>query len=425
MRTVAIRWMCLAVTAASLFVATTPASAATAAGSDYVFLIDGTGTMRQHERGEATAEQLKAFVDRLSPGDRISVYRYGEAPSSMLATYPMAVAGESSRTSIKEALKFVFNADRTDMTRGLELAWSERQKVFPGWFGDGAERTGRSAFVVLLTDGKLIPVYRSWSQYDQVYSESRKRLLELASLFGDEGVAIHTVGLGPAEKTDGDLLRDIAKRSGGRYYHAPSSDALAGTFSEMTSDIVVGSTGIKPRLLSIFDSARAADSAPTRTAVESSVRPPRTFPGDLHITLWEWSNAAMALLLGFVALGSHKRQSWATHFTRPIGRREIRVKGYLRPVDPPGITSARACIPIENPGLPAVEVGKGTQFANDLRETLVEFIGTDDGTPPVLRYVSGSVKVDGEELLTERKLQDGSTIELERWTYMYLRGSRR
>ncbi len=432
------RWMCLAVTAASILATTTPASAS----ADYVFLIDSTGTMGRLGWGEPTIEQVKVFVDHLSPGDRISVYRYGEEPSSMLATYPMAVTGEASKTSIKEALRSVFDAERTDMTRGLELAWSERQKVLPGWFGDEADRAERSAYIVVLTDGKLIPVYNDWSKYDQIYRASRTRLLELASLFGDEGVAIHTIGLGPADKVDGDLLRDVAERTGARYHHAASSDAVAGAFSEVTSDIVAarmtthtpqktnvaaGNTGTVSSPSSLFDDARADDSAPTGTVVGTPDHRALAPGGALYVTVWQWANAGIALLLGFVALGSYRRKMWAGYFTRPLGRQTVRVRGYLKRVgfDSPGVISARPHVSIENLGLPSIPVGKGARFLNELDETLVEFIGTEDGTPPVLRYVRGSVKVDGEELLTETKLRDGSTIELESSTYVYLRGKRK
>ena len=112
-------------------------------------------------------------------------------------------------------------------------------------------------------------------------------------------------------------------------------------------------------------------------------------------------------------------------FTRAIGPQEQRVRGYLKPVDPPGSASARAIIGIENPGLPTLEVGQGTPYASFVRETLIEFVGTRDGTPPVMHVLRGEVTIDGEAIEEEQKLRDGQVITIEGAMYMYLRGSRK
>jgi ribosome-associated protein YbcJ (S4-like RNA binding protein) len=54
----------------------------------------------------------------------------------------------------------------------------------------------------------------------------------------------------------------------------------------------------------------------------------------------------------------------------------------------------------------------------------VEFVGTTDGSPPLLRAESGIVTVEGEAA-TARKLRDGDVIEIEGLRYQYLRGNRR
>ena len=102
----------------------------------------------------------------------------------------------------------------------------------------------------------------------------------------------------------------------------------------------------------------------------------------------------------------------------------MRVRGYLKPIDPPGVSTARPCVGLENPGTKTVRVGLGTPYASYARETSVEFIGTRDGTPPEIRVVSGTVLVDGEVVET-KQLADGDIIEIEGLQYQYLRGNRR
>jgi hypothetical protein len=135
--------------------------------------------------------------------------------------------------------------------------------------------------------------------------------------------------------------------------------------------------------------------------------------------------AAIALLMGAVALGTERRSRWvAPFFGHLFGTGPARVRGYLKPVDLPGKMTARANVGLENPGLSSVRVGAGTPFIDTLRETEVEFVGTKDGTPPELRVERGTVLVDGVEVQS-KQLEDGDVIEFEGQTYRYLRGNRR
>ena len=132
----------------------------------------------------------------------------------------------------------------------------------------------------------------------------------------------------------------------------------------------------------------------------------------------------LAAFIGLVAVGSEKRQRWATRFSTAVfGTGERRVRGYLKPVDPAGTNSARANVGLENPGVDKIKVGCGTTFLPHI-QTTVEFIGTTDGTPPELHVESGQVTVEGK-IVTTRKMKDGDILELEGMRYQYLRGNRR
>ena len=146
---------------------------------------------------------------------------------------------------------------------------------------------------------------------------------------------------------------------------------------------------------------------------------------DLADTAYETLVGILGVIMGFVAIGVQRKQSWTRTFTKPLLRKEIRVKGYLRPVYRGDCIGARSCVPIENPGLPTVEVGEGTELAGDLSGLLVEFVGTPDGTPPTLRVMKGRACVNGEPVEESRRLEDGDVLELGSREYTYLRGSRR
>lgn len=136
------------------------------------------------------------------------------------------------------------------------------------------------------------------------------------------------------------------------------------------------------------------------------------------------SAGILAIFIGMIAVGTEKRQRWAVRFsTNLFGTGEKRVRGYLKPIDTPGTSSARACIGLENPGVESVRVGSGTSFIPHVEAT-VEFIGTKDGSPPELHVESGSVTVDGEASKI-RQLKDGDVIDIDGTRYQYLRGNRR
>ncbi|MFH1501697.1 MAG: hypothetical protein ABIG03_01490, partial [Candidatus Eisenbacteria bacterium] len=227
-------------------------------GTDYVLVIDCTGTMRFEGKGEATEQAVEAFLDALCPGDCVTVYGYGEGAFAALAEYPVVLESEATKERAKQMLSLPFDDDRTDITSGLELAWNERSWIFPNT-SEGSPRTPGTSCVILLTDGKLIPNYDDYAQYDSIYSASRSRLLELGDLFGQHGIPVYTVGLGAADKVDGDLMAAVSRRSGGRYYHAASSGDLSVVFGTLADNVV------RPREL-VEPVAAPGETEPVQTA---------------------------------------------------------------------------------------------------------------------------------------------------------------
>jgi hypothetical protein len=400
--------------------AVTPAPASV----DYAFLVDNTGTMRYGDRGAMTLVALSRFVDMMEPGDRVSVFSYGEVARPVLSSYPVEIHDDLTKTTVRGQLAFDFSADRTDITAGVDLVWREREHVFPRHCNGSGE-----ALLVLLTDGKLVPVYDDYSKYEGIYRESRTRLRELARAFGAEGIPIYAVGVGSSEKIDAKHLASISEWSGGASYHVTSAqklpDIYAGIWEDTRPDVIVESDQTRPsetRGFQIVESAAAGERAPTPRGSVVSSRSAVLHPFDLA---YRASTGAVALFLGLVVVGARRRQPWAEFFTRALGPQEQRVRGYLKPVDLPGTQMARAIIGIENPGVPTLEIGHGTPYAGYAKHTVIEFVGTRDGKPPTMRVPKGEVTVDGELVTDEWPLRDGQIVCIEGVQYMYLRGSRR
>ncbi len=445
----------VALLGACILTAVVPASAwAVQSGADYVLLVDCTGTMQYGSRGVATLEAIEQFVGSLDEGDRVSVYGYGEEPFAALASYPATVGSQAERKTLCAAMNLPFTADRTDITRGLDMVWKEREKVFSRALSGRTKATEGSAYVILLTDGKLIPIYTDYSEYDAIYGQSKRRLRELGGLFAEAGIPVYSVGLGQAEKVEGELLTQLSETSGGVYRNAASSDRLPGVFDDLMGDVIgqpVAVAQIDPPVdvstveVGGEDALMVADPMPTtgrersgafldgivETASASETTQTNRAEaalassfGSVGRQVYQSVVGVLGVVMGFVAIGIHRRQAWTGAFTKPLLKKDIRVKGYLRRVLPEGVIAAHRNIPIENPGLPVLEIGVGTDYAAELRETILEFAGTTDGSPPLLRAVKGSVRVAGEPVDQVRALVDGDIIECEGKAYKYLRGQR-
>ncbi len=414
---------------AVLFLLCATPVAVAGSGVDWVVLVDDTGTMRYQSRGDMTVKAIAEFVSLTERGDRISICSYGERPASVLPANPVVIEDESSKDYVTSHTAFGFNADRTDITAGLEYVWQERARLFPGLAADDGK--GSAAVIVLLTDGKLIPVYRTYAQYEATYDRSRRRLLELASLCADEGIRICTIGLGRKSKVDGELLADISARTGGTYRHVASASNVAGAYRAVAREqrpLAPVEVVKAPSVLDVQDAAAASETSgsPQEKKLERKrveARPLSAFSA-LSSEFCLGSAGILAIFVGMIAVGTERRQRWAMCFSTSLfGTGEQRVRGYLKPIDVAGTASARPCVGLENPGVESVRVGSGTSFLPSVA-AIMKFTGTKDGSPPELRVESGTVTVEGEAVTT-RKLRDGDVVDIEGHRYQYLRGNRR
>ena len=431
-----------------VFLLSETASALEGTAVHCVVLMDETGTMRFHGRASASVDATQDVIGELEPGDWLSVYGYGEGARALAGVCPVQILGSDSRERAASGTSFFFDDDRTDITAAFELVWSDLESARQS----GEPWSELNTVILLVTDGKLIPVYDDYSKYDSVYRRSKRTLLELASSLGKKGIPVYAIGIGSSESLDEELLSSIASRAGGVFVEVGRASELR----DACADIVVSAE----RLLasdapgSTRASAHGARAKPEAEhdgsggiswteAAEASERTsgallepearetacdesrPISLIGCLPPGMFERYAAALAVVVGIVAVGIQRKRAWASVFTREMfGGGQVRVRGYLVPVDPDGITTARPNIGLENPGVESLKIGTGTPYAAYVTDTVIEFFGTRDGTPPILNVERGDVRVDGKVIQTA-KLDDGDLLEIEGFVYRYLRGNRK
>lgn len=174
--------------------------------------------------------------------------------------------------------------------------------------------------------------------------------------------------------------------------------------------------------LAVRDEAHAA---PAQAAADGPVHRLNASPAQyLPRGLLERYAIVIAIVMGFVAIGLQRRRPWALRCAEDVRGPRVRVRGYLQPLDRPGGLSPRPPIGLENPGLSSIKVGSGTPYMTYVKETVLEFEGTDDGSAPDMLVERGVIKVNGSPV-TRWHLKSGDVIEVESFRFKYLRGHRR
>jgi len=131
----------------------------------------------------------------------------------------------------------------------------------------------------------------------------------------------------------------------------------------------------------------------------------------------------LCVVLLAVLVGQRRKRPWTLAFTRELGGPAVRVRGYLLAVSRPGTITPRPTIGLENSGEPKVRIGTGTPLMSYARNTIIEFEGTTDGSPPDVVVERGEVRIGGEKV-TRWHLKPGDIIETEGLKFKYMRGHR-
>ncbi len=194
----------------------------TSEGLDILLAVDTSGSMRAEDfslNGQPTTRLAvaKGVLDRFvqeRPNDRIGLVVFGEEAFTHV---PLTLDHEALQGALAAVQIGVAGESRTAIGQALAVA-AKRLK----------ELEAPSKIVVLLTDGRN--------------NAGRVGPIQAAEAAAALGIRVYTVGIGaPPRRTlfrtddgvDERMLRTMAELTGGRYYLATSSEALAQVYAQI------------------------------------------------------------------------------------------------------------------------------------------------------------------------------------------------
>jgi hypothetical protein len=186
---------------------------------DTIFVIDSSGSMQDSDPYNLRLDASKIYVDNMSIPDRGAVVDFDHVAN--LAPIGNGDHLSSDYTLIKQNIDTIDSNGATDVGLGLKVA---NEELIAN--GDSSHLW----IEILLTDA---------NQPESYYPETAMQIQNAT----DAGIIIFAVGLG--EWVNEPLLREIAERTGGEYYHAQDPTALQEIYSkiEMTIYDIAGRDG--------------------------------------------------------------------------------------------------------------------------------------------------------------------------------------
>jgi Ca-activated chloride channel family protein len=165
---------------------------------DVVFVIDNSGSMGWNDPQDLRLSAAKAYVDMMRTPDRAATVMFARS-AVLVGRHHLTSDYNQVRADIDTSPPLLGG---TDLTPALATANIELRDY------------GYSPHIrtqILLTDGLNV----DGNDFETI---------EEAQVAANEGITIFTIGLG--SEADEVLLRNIASTTGGRYYHAPTPEAL-------------------------------------------------------------------------------------------------------------------------------------------------------------------------------------------------------
>ncbi len=162
-------------------------------------VLDKSGSM-SGKKIQNLREAAKLVVDRLGPGDLISVVAFSDRKYLIAESQPVA-----DREELKQKIDRIRDGGGTAISGGMGQGLAELEKAL------SPDRVSR---MLLLTDG-------------QTFGDE-KQCKKLGQNAGDRGIVVHALGLG--DDWNEDLLDDIAAASGGVADFIDSPDRIVEVF---------------------------------------------------------------------------------------------------------------------------------------------------------------------------------------------------
>ncbi len=180
--------------------------------SNYVFMVDVSGSMYGADRLDLLKKGLLELVDHMNPDDRVSIVTYSGAVSLAL---------ESTLIKDKDQIKRVINSlDASGSTAGakaLEMAYAEAEKNFI---------EGGNNRIIMGTDGDF-----------NVGVSSTEGLLEIVKSHADKGIYMTVCGFGIGNFNDG-IMERVSNAGNGTYVYVDCEEEMLKVFNYERSHLI-------------------------------------------------------------------------------------------------------------------------------------------------------------------------------------------
>ena len=171
-----------------------------------VLAVDRSQSMKGKPLADAAAA-ARSFLSAKPPGDRIAIATFATTPQ-------MATSGFSTSTIDAEIALRTIPVDKVQGTTLYDALVLSAQKL--------ATERFPSRVIIVVTDGNE--------------TRSRASLKDAISAAQQAGAAVYVVAIESAKFTPGPL-KELATKTGGTYYGAASSEALAGVYRSIAAEL--------------------------------------------------------------------------------------------------------------------------------------------------------------------------------------------
>ncbi len=172
--------------------------------SNFVFLIDVSGSMSSSDKLELMKEGFNTFVDEMDDEDRVAIVTYAGSAEVVLESTP-----GTKKQKIRKAINCLGAGGSTAGAEGIITAYEIAEENF---IDDGNNR------IIIGTDGDF-----------NVGPSSQDELVELIEEKRELGIFITVIGVGRGNLNDG-MLEQIANNGNGTYEYIDNAKQLEKVF---------------------------------------------------------------------------------------------------------------------------------------------------------------------------------------------------
>jgi len=277
-----------------------------------VLAVDRSQSMKGKPLADAAAA-ARSFILAKPPGDRIAIATF--------ATTPQMVTGFSTSTIDADIALRTIPVDKVQGTTLYDALVLSAQKL-------AAERFP-ARVIIVVTDGNE--------------TRSRASLKDAISAVQQAGAAVYVVAIESAKFTPGPL-KELATQTGGTYYGAASSEALAGVYRSIAAELgrtwrLEYATAGRPGEMLKLSAHAQGSSTFTRVELPGGAKPQGSAPSRFlpEVFYSPIGTQLIALMSGFIVLlgatlamttvkGARLRRRLAPHIATTVDVRKAKVE---------------------------------------------------------------------------------------------------